>query len=64
MWRWNGIKLEISVLTNGKYITSTISSIFSGLPITQVIPEYLMRSKTEGRNATMKAFRVWVKEQI
>ncbi|WGV25143.1 Uma2 family endonuclease [Halotia branconii] len=64
LWRWNGTKLEISVLTNGKYITSTISSIFSGLPITQVIPEYLMRSKTEGRNATMKAFRVWVREQI
>jgi hypothetical protein len=29
-----------------------------------MIPEYLKRVKTEGRNKTMKAFRTWVKEQI
>ncbi|OUL37424.1 hypothetical protein BV372_02325 [Nostoc sp. T09] len=63
LWRWNGTRLEINVLINGKYVAST-SSIFPNLPIAQVIPEYLMRSKTEGRNAAMRAFRVWVREQI
>ena len=64
LWRWKGNRLEINVMINGKYVTSTTSSIFPNLAITQVIPEYLMRSKTEGRNATMKAFRSWVREQI
>ncbi|MEA5503322.1 Uma2 family endonuclease [Halotia wernerae UHCC 0503] len=64
LWRWNGDKLEINVLTNGKYIKSFTSSIFPSLPITQVIPEYFNRSKTDGRNAAMKTFRAWVKEQI
>ncbi|MBD2514232.1 Uma2 family endonuclease [Nostoc sp. FACHB-973] len=64
LWRWNGNKLEINVLINGKYIESNNSRIFPNLPITQVIPEYLKRCKTDGRNATMKVFRAWVKKQI
>jgi Uma2 family endonuclease len=64
LWRWRGNRLEINVLINGKYVTSTVSSIFPNLPIAQVIPEYLTRSKSEGRNAAMRAFRAWVREQI
>jgi Uma2 family endonuclease len=65
LWRWKGNRLEINVLiNNGKYVASTTSAIFPNLPIAQVIPEYLMRSKSEGRNVAMKAFRVWVRGQI
>ncbi|MDZ8050402.1 MAG: Uma2 family endonuclease [Aulosira sp. ZfuVER01] len=64
LWRWKGTRLEINVLINGKYVTSTASATFPNLPIAQLIPEYLMRSKSEGRNAAMKAFRAWVREQI
>ncbi|MBD2210423.1 Uma2 family endonuclease [Nostoc linckia FACHB-104] len=64
LWRWIGNRLEINVMINGKYVTSTASAVFPNLPIAQIISEYLMRSKTEGRNATMKAFRAWVREQI
>ncbi|BAY99618.1 hypothetical protein NIES37_36010 [Tolypothrix tenuis PCC 7101] len=64
LWRWQGNRLEINVMINGKYVASTASAVFPNLPIAQVIPEYLMRSKVEGRNATMKAFRAWVREQI
>ncbi|MFN6540427.1 MAG: Uma2 family endonuclease [Nostoc sp. EkiNYC01] len=64
LWRWNGNKLEINVLINGKYIESNNSRVFPSLPITQVIPEYLKRCKTDGRNATMKVFRAWVRKQI
>ena len=46
LWRWNGRKLEINVLVNGKYVESTTSSIFPNLAISQVIPQYLMLSKT------------------
>ncbi|BAY89298.1 MULTISPECIES: Uma2 family endonuclease [unclassified Tolypothrix] len=63
LWRWNGNRLEINVMINGKYVASTTSNVFPNLAIAQIIPEYLMRSKVEGRNATMKAFRAWVREQ-
>ncbi|MBD6620129.1 Uma2 family endonuclease [Komarekiella sp. 'clone 1'] len=64
LWRWNGTKLEINVLTNGKYVKSVTSSIFPDLLVAQTVPEYLIRSKIDGRNEAMKAFRVWVREQI
>ncbi|PHJ63738.1 hypothetical protein VF14_07590 [Nostoc linckia z18] len=64
LWRWNGKKLEINILVNGKYIESNNSRIFPNLPIVQVIPEYLKRCKTDGRNATMKAFRAWLTKNI
>jgi hypothetical protein len=62
LWRWNGKKLEINILIDGKYIETTTSRIFPNLPIAEVISEYLNRSKTFGRNATMKAFRALVRE--
>ncbi|MBN3899793.1 MAG: Uma2 family endonuclease [Nostoc sp. NOS(2021)] len=64
LWRWNGSKLEINVFFDDKYVESNTSSIFQNLPIHQVIPEYFMLSKTNGRNATMKAFRAWIRQQI
>ncbi|MEA5621559.1 Uma2 family endonuclease [Nostoc sp. UHCC 0251] len=64
LWRWNGSKLQINVLFDGKYVESNTSYIFPNLPICQVIPEYLMQSKSNGRNVTMKAFRAWIRQQI
>ncbi|MFN6512908.1 MAG: Uma2 family endonuclease [Nostoc sp. CreGUA01] len=64
LWRWNGNKLEINILVHGKYVESNNSLIFPNLPISQVISEYLKRCKNDGRNATMKVFRAWVRKQI
>lgn len=64
LWRYNGQKLEINLLQSGKYVPSNQSIIFPNLPITEVIPEYLERSKAIGRNATMKLFRAWLKTQF
>ncbi|MCM0590175.1 MAG: Uma2 family endonuclease [Gloeotrichia echinulata IR180] len=64
LWRWNGNQLEINVLVDGQYLQSNTSSIFPNLQIAQMIREYLMRSKTDGRNTTMKAFRAWVRHSI
>jgi Uma2 family endonuclease len=64
LWRWDKSKLTLNVLIDGKYVESTNSMIFPDLAIAQIIPEYLNRSKIEGRNAAMKAFRAWVREQI
>ncbi|MEH1900878.1 MAG: Uma2 family endonuclease [Nostoc sp.] len=64
LWRWNGSKLEINLLFDGKYIESNASSLFPNIPIFQAIPKYLMQSKSNGRNATMKAFRAWIRQKI
>lgn len=64
LWRWNGNRIEINVLVDGIYVQTEQSRNFPNLPITQVIPEYFLRSKTDGRNATMKAFRQWIRQQI
>ncbi|MDC0831557.1 Uma2 family endonuclease [Geitlerinema sp. CS-897] len=64
LWRFDGEVLEISVLQDGKYVRSHPSFHFPMLAIAEIIPQYLERSKVEGRNQTMKAFRAWVKAEI
>ncbi|PMB54169.1 hypothetical protein CEN39_00440 [Fischerella thermalis CCMEE 5201] len=61
LWRWNGKKLEINLLIDNKYIESDTSHIFPNLPINEIIPDYLNRSKTFGRNMAMKEFRAWIR---
>jgi Uma2 family endonuclease len=64
LWRFEKGKLQINVLRNREYIEVEFSPHFPGFPLIEMIPEYLQRVKTEGRNKTMKAFRNWVKQQI
>lgn len=60
LWRFDGQELNILVLENGCYQTVENSRQFPDLPIKQIIPEYLEKSKQDGRNKTMKAFRQWL----
>jgi Uma2 family endonuclease len=64
LWKYNGRKLQVNVLQEGKYVESNVSYNFPNLPIVEVIHQYVEQSKTLGRNATMRAFRNWVREQI
>jgi Uma2 family endonuclease len=64
LWRFERSKLQINILKNGLYIETEFSSYFPNIPLTQVIPEYLQKLKTESRNKTMREFRTWVKQQI
>lgn len=64
LWRFEKGKLQINVLQEGNYVKSQESPTFPGLSLTQVIPLYLERSRIVGRNATLKAFRDWVREQL
>lgn len=64
LWRYNGRKLLCYVLRDGKYLESETSYNFPSLPIGGVIHQYVEQSKIVGRNAMMKAFRNWVREQI
>ncbi len=64
LWLFENDKLQINVLQDGQYIESEFSQNFPQFLLKEVIPQYLNRCKTEGRNKTMKAFRAWVKQQI
>lgn len=61
LWRYDGERLEIHVLQEDRYVMATASIHFPQLPILEVIPQYVRQSQVRGRNATMRAFREWVK---
>ncbi|MBH8574087.1 Uma2 family endonuclease [Nostocaceae cyanobacterium CENA369] len=62
LWRFEKEKLQINILQDGHYIESQESLNFPGLPLIEVITQYLEQSRTAGRNATLKAFRFWVQQ--
>ena len=64
LWRYNGQTLEINILQSGKYVQSKTSLAFPNLPIADVLHDFVEQSKVKGRNATMKIFRAWVREQL
>lgn len=64
LWRFENGKLQINVLVDGNYVVSQSSLIFPGLPLIDVIPQYLESSGINGRNTTIKRFRNWVREQL
>jgi Uma2 family endonuclease len=64
LWRFEKGKLQINILHNGSYVESEQSAIFPNFPLTEIIPQYLQQSISAGRNATIKAFRRLVKEQL
>lgn len=60
VWRFENGILQINILQDGVYVQSKSSLNFPNLPLIEVIPESLQKSRTIGRNATLKAFRNWV----
>ena len=64
LWRFEKDILKINLLEDGTYVESQSSLNFPDLPLIVVIPQYLEESKTAGRNATLKAFRSWVKQHL
>lgn len=64
LWRFDKEKLQINLLQGGSYVESKQSLNFPNLPLIQIIPQYLEQSRTAGRNATLKAFRRWVQQQM
>ena len=64
LWRYQPNKLQILLLSNGQYVESETSRNFPDFPLIEVIPQYLIQCRTEGRNKGIKAFRNWVKEKL
>jgi Uma2 family endonuclease len=64
LWRFEKGKLQINLLQDGCYVESQQSLNFPNIPLIEPILQYLEQSKTAGRNATLKAFRLWLQQQI
>jgi Uma2 family endonuclease len=64
LWRFDQGKLQINVLQGAVYREVMESPTFPGLPLREVLPQYLADSKTAGRNKVIKAFRQWVRKQL
>lgn len=64
LWRFERGALQINILSDRGYQQVAESPTFPGLPLAQVIPQYLAESKTLGRNKVLKSFRQWVQMQI
>ncbi len=64
LWRFEQGKLQINMLQDGQYVLVDESPTFSGLPLTDVILQFLLQAKTEGRNKTLKAFRQWIRDRV
>lgn len=63
LWIYDGRSLQINLLQNRQYIVTNRSQIFP-MPIVEAIPQYVMQSKLDGRNAAIKAFRSWVAAKL
>ncbi len=64
LWRFEKGKLQINILQDGSYVESQQSLNFPRFALIEVIPQYLQQSTTAGRNATLKTFRLWVRQQM
>ncbi len=64
LWIYDGKTLQINLLQEGKYIESKTSPNFPEIMISEIVPQYIQLSITTGRSSTIKAFRVWVRDQL
>ncbi|HAG82563.1 MAG TPA: hypothetical protein DCL61_15725 [Cyanobacteria bacterium UBA12227] len=64
LWRYNGQRLQINVLQDGKYIDSEVSPTFPNFILIDKIPQLLKESKQVGSAQVLRQFRFWVREQI
>ncbi len=55
--------LNISVLRDGLYVDVQFSPTFPGLPLREVIPQFIKRGQTEVMSSVRRAFRQWVRSQ-
>ncbi len=63
IWRYDGNEVKFYQIVEEKYETIENSKAFEILT-SEVLSEFIERSKREGQTAILKEFRAWVKKQI
>jgi len=64
VWRYDRGELKTSVLCDGLYVDAQFSPLFPGLPLREVIPQFVKRGHTEVMSSVRRAFRQWVRSQL
>ncbi|MDJ0616862.1 MAG: Uma2 family endonuclease [Calothrix sp. MO_192.B10] len=64
LWRYGKQGLKINVLENGKYAESDSSPTFPGMPIIELVNQYVQQSKVIGSSQAIQAFRNWLRDNI
>jgi Uma2 family endonuclease len=62
-WRYDGEKLEIRVLKDGRYEERLESPNFPGLPLCEKLPEFV-KLEPQGIVAANRKFRAWVRAEL
>ncbi len=57
LWLYENNQLQINVLQDGKYVKFLSSRIFPGLPIVEMIAQFVAQSASLGRSQTLRNFR-------
>ncbi|MBD2042174.1 Uma2 family endonuclease [Microcoleus sp. FACHB-672] len=58
VWIYRNRKLTIYILQNEDYTESTVSLIFSDLPITEMIPQLVQKAIEEGTSRMLRALKI------
>ncbi|MEG4341769.1 Uma2 family endonuclease [Microcoleus sp. A003_D6] len=64
LWRYENNQLRINLLEDGKYVNFPSSRIFPGLPVVELIAEFVAQSVTLGRSPTLRGFRDRIRRAI
>jgi Uma2 family endonuclease len=64
LWRYTQQGLEIYLLQQEKYIKSQSSPNFPGIPIIELVNEYVQQCLTIGRSQAIRNFRTWIANNI
>lgn len=62
LWKYDGKRLHLFVLREGKYVHVSVSAIFPDIDVVYIIPDLLLLSKREGRMAALKQLRLLLKQ--
>ena len=60
-WKYDGKKLQINVLRQGKYVAASQSDIFPQIDIFNLLPRLLEESKTAGRARVIQKLKAAIK---
>lgn len=64
LWRYKRSGLEINLLEEGNYVGVNYSPNFPGIPIIELINQYVQQSLTVGRSIAIRAFKGWVRQNL
>jgi len=64
LWRYSKKGLQIYLLQNQQYVESTTSPNFLHIPIQELIECYTKQAQVEGRSRAIRAFKLWIQENL